>query len=291
MSLGVFSKNYPIHLEAAAEIGAANPDQLVTFRSDQKWKSAQELVNTVGKGAVPVVFAVNGEGPQVRYRAWLHEVVLEPAPDDSRSLELLSLRPHTTEHEDPWADELRTLYAIAGCRELVQPLPYASLLKRDGTPIKDNYKYSYSIIQADLLEGLSLSHSDSGVDLSAPPVRVDAVISRIVRDTALTQRLKALHDNRCQVCSTRLQRADGIGYAEAHHLQPLGRPHEGPDIASNIVILCPNCHALCDLRALSLDLGKLHMVPGHKVDEAFVRYSNGLSDHRRKRVRRRPTRV
>jgi putative restriction endonuclease len=40
-------------------------------------------------------------------------------------------------------------------------------------------------------------------------------------------------------------------YAEACHIEPLVRPHNGPDTPENI--LCPNCHVLFDELALWID--------------------------------------
>lgn len=116
----------------------------------------------------------------------------------------------------------------------------------------------------------------TAADMEAPEPsrRVEATIHRIVRDTALARRLKQLHANRCQICGESIGLHDGGTYSESHHIRPLGSPHDGPDIAENIVILCPNHHAQCDLGAIVLELEKLEVVPGHNIGSEFVDYHN-----------------
>jgi len=114
-----------------------------------------------------------------------------------------------------------------------------------------------------------------GADCGNPdPKRVTSQQSRIVRETALIRYLKRLHDHLCQLCGTRLSLPDGSGYSEGHHLRPLGKPHNGPDLASNIVILCPNCHALCDFGAIRLTSKNLRRHDAHTVADVFIHYHN-----------------
>lgn len=99
-------------------------------------------------------------------------------------------------------------------------------------------------------------------------------ISRVVRDTAMTRRLKALHQFCCQICGHTIPMQDGRSYAEAHHVIPLGRPHHGPDVASNIVVVCPNHHAMLDLGSISLERNILRQVNGHEIAQASLDYHN-----------------
>ena len=83
------------------------------------------------------------------------------------------------------------------------------------------------------------------------PDRRETRVSRIIRDTAQAERVKALYDHRCQMCGTRLECPAGP-YAEAAHIRPLGAPHDGPDMQDNILCLCPNHHVLFDNGAISI---------------------------------------
>ena len=74
---------------------------------------------------------------------------------------------------------------------------------------------------------------------------------RIVRDTKQARLIKELYDFRCQMCGTRLEGLAGP-YAEAAHIRPLGRPHNGPDTAENILCLCPNHHVLFEHGGLTV---------------------------------------
>src|SRR5438046_2064827 len=76
-----------------------------------------------------------------------------------------------------------------------------------------------------------------------------ATVERIVRATAVSQRVKELHGYQCQICGERLNTIAGP-YAEGAHIRPLGRPHDGPDTIDNVLCLCANHHVLFDGLAL-----------------------------------------
>jgi hypothetical protein len=91
-------------------------------------------------------------------------------------------------------------------------------------------------------------------DLEEPSVSEWAIqeVYRVLRDTAVARRVKEAAGYRCQVCGETLTLANGSLYAEAHHVRPLGSPHNGPDDEDNIVCVCPNHHALLDYNSLGL---------------------------------------
>ena len=122
----------------------------------------------------------------------------------------------------------------------------------------------------------NILHSPVASDLEKPQVtkKVKVEVYRILRDTSLARRLKNLHQDSCQVCGLALQLASGGTYSEAHHIKPLGSPHNGPDIAENILVLCPNHHVILDFGAKKLNLAELRMKPTHQVASEFVNYHN-----------------
>lgn len=111
------------------------------------------------------------------------------------------------------------------------------------------------------------------------PSRSQTTVTRTVRDTQLTRDIKALHDHTCQVCGVRLE-ANGVPYAEAAHIRPLGQPHNGPDTPDNILCLCPNHHVLFDRGAFAIadDLtlvglpGHLRIHPKHGLNPTYLAY-------------------
>lgn len=118
----------------------------------------------------------------------------------------------------------------------------------------------------------------AAVDISDPDPsrRVESTASRIVRDTAEVRRLKRLHRHRCQICGKALAVANGDSYSEGHHLRPLGRDHNGPDIADNILVVCPNHHAQLDLLGIEIDAKRIRVRDGHSVRPQFIQYHNRL---------------
>ncbi|TDQ93248.1 HNH endonuclease [Paraburkholderia silvatlantica] len=123
---------------------------------------------------------------------------------------------------------------------------------------------------------LNLTPTASDLQELSAPERVHTETYRVLRDTQLARKLKALHKNVCQICGTTLRLADGTTYSEAHHIRPLGAPHDGPDVAGNIIVLCPNHHVLFDYGALTLDADKLSIVHGHYIEEQYVEYHNEI---------------
>lgn len=112
-------------------------------------------------------------------------------------------------------------------------------------------------------------------DLKEPlPERAQTTVLRILRDTELSRRIKVLHHFKCQICGHRITLKDGSFYAEAHHIQPLGEPHNGQDIEENIICVCPNHHAELDYSSIELNLPQLPSLGGHKIGQKYVDYHN-----------------
>jgi predicted restriction endonuclease len=102
--------------------------------------------------------------------------------------------------------------------------------------------------------------------------------------SCVTAELPCLHGNSCQICGKTIDTPAGT-YAEGAHIRPLGRPHDGLDVESNIIFLCPDDHVRFDYGAIVLtdnleildrltgtSLGQLRTTTGHTVDPAYVRY-------------------
>jgi putative restriction endonuclease len=122
---------------------------------------------------------------------------------------------------------------------------------------------------------------DPATSTAAAAGRRATTIQRIVRSTAVAERVKASHAYRCQVCGDRLAVPGGwYAEAEAAHIRPLGLPHNGPDRGENLLCLCPNHHVLFDRGGFTIaaDLtligigGRLRTVPGHRPLEEYLAY-------------------
>jgi len=110
-------------------------------------------------------------------------------------------------------------------------------------------------------------------------------ILRRVRDTEKIRQLKVVYNYACQVCGKpEVQIGPTKYYAEGHHLKPLGKPHNGEDHESNIIILCPNHHILFDRNVMAIDpkdgktviykfsKKRIAMLLHHKLDSDNIRY-------------------
>ncbi|MCY4137705.1 MAG: HNH endonuclease [Rhodobacteraceae bacterium] len=108
------------------------------------------------------------------------------------------------------------------------------------------------------------------------------------RDRKKAAALRQRYGNICQFCGLKLQVAKDCHYSEAAHIKGLGKPHDGPDKVSNMLVLCPNHHIQFDRGILSLHKvgttyrirskvagDPLHNKPiylCHEIDDACVRY-------------------
>ena len=125
-----------------------------------------------------------------------------------------------------------------------------------------------------LRSNLSLTPTASDIEESKVADRVKTETYRILRDTAMARKIKQLHKNQCQLCGHVVTLASGATYSEAHHIKPLGRPHDGPDIAENIIVLCPNHHVQLDFGAFELRSENIHTIYGHNIGEVYISYHN-----------------
>ena len=116
--------------------------------------------------------------------------------------------------------------------------------------------------------------SASDIELPTSPGRVLTETYRILRDTELARKIKALHKNICQICGDTIELTDGNTYAEAHHIKPLGVPHNGPDVAENIIVLCPNHHVMFDYGAVAMAIQNIRSIQGHVIGNIYVDYHN-----------------
>jgi len=104
--------------------------------------------------------------------------------------------------------------------------------------------------------------------------RQSITIDRIIRDTAISRKIKDHHESKCQICGKTISLGGNKYYAEAHHIKPLGKPHHGPDVAENIVCLCPEHHVLLDYGIIKIDLKTIKNVGGHRISDKYVDYHN-----------------
>ncbi|MFE7064457.1 HNH endonuclease [Sutcliffiella sp. NPDC057660] len=65
------------------------------------------------------------------------------------------------------------------------------------------------------------------------------------RDQQKSNKLKALYNHTCQICSKKgIEIKPGEYFTETHHLRPMGE--QGPDFEGNMVVACQNCHKYLD---------------------------------------------
>jgi 5-methylcytosine-specific restriction endonuclease McrA len=277
----VFSRNWAHYLDEAVQIARTHPARLITFRSHVPWVTAQAILQSVGP--VPIYFAAIEGTNRILYKARLREIVLRPRPTAIAARRLLRHRLGQTKHEPEWKDGVGTLYAISHCQRIRDTFSQTELFKLDGTTIHRRYSRSYCLVRVRPRD--AYTPLETADDLGRPPRKVVVELRRIVRDTKRVRWLKTMYKNRCQICAKALRMIDGTTYSEGHHLKPLGDPHKGPDVTENIIIVCPNCHAACDLLGVRLAVRKLTRQKGHVIGSKYISYHNRRVEKKRSEVR------
>ena len=111
------------------------------------------------------------------------------------------------------------------------------------------------------------------------PPRSTVYSTRVIRSSEVGNYIKALYGYTCQIAGVRLETPAGP-YAEACHIRPVGKPHNGPDVPGNVLCLSPNLHVLFDHGAIALsdDLkviglnAEVTVDPNHELDIDCIRY-------------------
>lgn len=111
-------------------------------------------------------------------------------------------------------------------------------------------------------------------DINEPSEKIISVSYRIVRDTVISQKIKKLYNYECQLCKKVLVLKNDVLYNEAHHIKPLGSPHNGPDVTKNIICVCPEHHVLLDYGAIKLNKEQMIIHPSHQISDEYIYYHN-----------------
>jgi hypothetical protein len=155
-----------------------------------------------------------------------------------------------TPQQGTWGDSPRYFAPVQDLARIDPPVPVELLSGAFPEWKWTSYPRSFTTVPEDLDAAFwqLIQNPPLAYDTEPPdPGRVSVHTSRIVRDTAAAYGLKVQYSFKCQLCGTALQYGPTAFYAEVHHLRPLGRPHNGPDAQDNMLVLCPNHHALFDL--------------------------------------------
>lgn len=181
-----------------------------------------------------------------------------------------------------WGNSPRYFAPVANLHEITPSIPIALIRQRFPNWAWAGYARSFTTVPHDIIDDFwrLIAYPPIAYDNEQPPDRIDSVVSRIVRDTATSNALKSKYDFKCQVCGISLPYRDGQHYIEVHHLRPLGRPHDGPDSETNMLVLCPNHHALFDLavprfintRTIEINGKRFTLTFKHKIAQAHIHY-------------------
>ena len=124
------------------------------------------------------------------------------------------------------------------------------------------------VVAVDLDQERLMAIENRSAGRDGPVERRTRVTRQIYRDNALSRFLKYLYQSQCQICNFSFPLPKGGVYVECHHIRPLGNPHQGPDIETNMLVLCPNHHAMMDYGTIAIHPEALTVEDiRHKVSE------------------------
>ena len=185
------------------------------------------------------------------FLAWDRHL-LDGGADDKGSLislvdsdELYKLLGMTREHAFRQAEVLAQLYVSVGCHDRLRQG------KKVPVPVLD--ATTFEVPEEEGLEWLEEEDSNTAVE------RRRTEREEQERDRKKAGALRRRYGNICQFCGVKLQVAENRFYSEAAHIKALGKPHNGPDKVSNMLVLCPNHH-------IQFDRGMLRI---YKVDATY----------------------
>ena len=122
----------------------------------------------------------------------------------------------------------------------------------------------------------------------ASTLRKKVTTNKLQRNVKLSEKIKEIYSNRCQVCDVLLQSPFGP-IATGAHIKGLGKPHDGPDSIENMLCLCPNHHSQFDkftfyiepknLQIIGLESftnKKIKLDDRHNLNNKFLQYHKEL---------------
>lgn len=105
-----------------------------------------------------------------------------------------------------------------------------------------------------------------------PPRKKTVTLEQPNRNQGLSDSLKLYYGYYCQICNQAVGAPYGVKVADTHHIQYLSRG--GPDISSNIIVVCPNHHNIIHATDAYFDRAKLAYIYPNSLQENLV-----LTDH------------
>jgi hypothetical protein len=266
--VAVFARNHRGYLDEAVARNAARPERFTTFRSSKRWVRAHAA--NVEHGTLKIYFAPLGGDKGIEYAAMLHRVHLDPNADDPVTQEVLFTELESTRKEGLWEQfdqKVQTLYVISHCEQLVKPFPITELIKAsDGTPISQDYSYSYSLVREH--QPVPASDFETYPEEIPEPSRYFEGATKTVsvnvyeRSSGARAACLAHHGHACAVCKFDFEATYGElgqGFIHVHHLKFLSTVDQEYEVdpIEDLCPVCPNCHAMIHRTDPPLSIGDL----------------------------------
>ena len=126
-----------------------------------------------------------------------------------------------------------------------------------------------------IIENGNIQEISKEVEIKIPKGKMETrrkttKVERIIRDTNVSNWVKKLYNNCCQICGISIEIQKDEYYSEGHHIIPLNQC--GSDTINNLICVCPNHHVQLDYGAIKIE--KIILKKGHNINNEYIKYHN-----------------
>lgn len=140
---------------------------------------------------------------------------------------------------DKYAGQANPRYLLPQDEQLVLPYIRWSLAEQP-VPYFETIPTAQMVQKFGHQKTLSAIYNHDQIAILKPVPTRQVTTEEFIRNPWLAESLKVYYGHRCQICSKSFLPDYGVDLAEIHHVHYLARG--GPDVSSNIVVVCPNHH-------------------------------------------------
>ena len=172
---------------------------------------------------------------------------------------------------DKYAGQANPRHLLPQDEQLVLPYVRWSLAEQPA-PYMETVPTAQMVQKFGHQKALSAIYNHDRIAILKPVPKRQVTTEEFIRNPWLAESLKVYYGHRCQICSKSFLPDYGVDLADTHHVHYLARG--GPDVSSNIVVICPNHHRVIHATDAHFNRQKLTYEYPNGFREALV-----LPDH------------
>jgi 5-methylcytosine-specific restriction endonuclease McrA len=165
---------------------------------------------------------------------------------------------------DAYQGQANPRYIFPQDEQLIQPFIRWSLAEQP-SPYLEIVPTAKVVQRFGQQRALSAIYNHDRIAALKPVQKQTVMREEFVRNEGLAENLKVYYEHRCQICGKSFLPDYGVDLADTHHIHYLAEG--GPDISTNMIVLCPNHHRV------------IHATDAHfERQDLTYDYPNGLRE-------------